>query len=798
MAELIKSLRSATNLHDTMQMLASYVLPATGADRCSITLLTPDGLNFEMYGLSGVMGSAPHFMTQEAVQNSSIGRAAQGTLQKVPDTRLSEDLDAIYLAQNGILSFVNAPLDWDGKSRGSLNIGYKIVAGYNSEIVDLLCDFANVASTFLESRLLVNRAEIAKVELEDQAYRLKIINEVGKHLSKPSNEKTVVKLLNQTLEQILDIDKICLCICYEQEQKTWYIEDDFIKILTTQSDFIQKALIEDDVSLFTDLGTHSDPYINQLAGAGNQSMLVVSMFIPPNTPGALIITSLETTNFCNEDIAMLSHIANFVSSTLSNSYALEAAKLARIKADSANKAKDDFLAHISHEIRTPTTGIIGSSKLLAEQNTLTELQKDILDTIQSCGTSLLELVNEVLDLSKLEAGAIELEHQPIDLYELIDMAIDIVNIQAQDKNVPVFISINKNVQRFILGDEIRLKQILVNLLANAIKFTQQGFVLLHVRLRQHYRYEFVVLDSGLGMSVEQKAKIGQPYVQADSSTTRRFGGTGLGLSIVKGLTQAMQGELRIRSKKEKGSIFVARVCLKPAPQNNFETSDNFPTIEVQTSDIQLKVLLENQLVSLKAERAKENSDISINVESTNTIVVRDHRAPKSVKYYKLPIKIKTTNRILDGSHKSTITKTFHHTQHTNQTSDSALILVVDDHLINRKLFTRIVNRMGFKADSAQDGLEALKLVTENKYSYIFLDLHMPHLDGFETAKRIKEIYNVDTQQKAPLIFALTADQLTSKRLEQLNQIGMDGYLCKPVSSAELATILDTTTNYETK
>jgi signal transduction histidine kinase/ActR/RegA family two-component response regulator len=389
--------------------------------------------------------------------------------------------------------------------------------------------------------------------------------------------------------------------------------------------------------------------------------------------------------------------------------ALDAAKQA---AEAANLAKSTFLATMSHEIRTPMNGVLGMIEVLERQG-LTKDQRPILVTMRESAQALLRIIDDVLDFSKIEAGRLELEATPFSLSGLVEGVLDTFRPQVLAKGLTLDAEIDAGSQDALVGDPTRVRQILLNLLSNAIKFTEHG----GVRVRAgtlplgggRTRATLVVTDTGIGLGAEQLARLFQPFVQADSSTTRQFGGTGLGLSIVQRLAQVMGGDVAIESSPGVGSTFTVTLTLDAAP-----------------ADSPLKTLL--RPVARPSAR----------------IAARPGEGPR--------------------------------------------VLVVEDHPVNREVLVLQLNVLGIAADSAENGVDALAAWARGRYAAVLADIHMPHMDGHELARRLRAAEADRGAARTPII-AVTANAIKGEE-ERCLASGMDAYLVKPVSIEQLRATLE--------
>lgn len=373
----------------------------------------------------------------------------------------------------------------------------------------------------------------------------------------------------------------------------------------------------------------------------------------------------------------------------------------RTEALVAEKAKSEFLANMSHEIRSPLNGILGMAQLF-EQTELTEEQNEIVKTILNSGESLLTILNDVLDYAKIESDKLKLENIAFNLEETIKESVKLFGFQAKEKGVKLEAEFDLT-GPFYLGDETRVRQILVNLISNAVKFTEKGSVAIRVKGTEN-SVEISVQDSGIGISKFAQKKLFGSFTQADSSITRRFGGSGLGLAICKKLSVLMQGDLSFESQKGKGTTFKLFLPL---------------------------VLTEG----LKTPKEIMNIDKSIASEFP-------HR-----------------------------------------------ILVVEDNLVNQRVITKILEKMGYEITLAENGKIALDLVERFEYSLILMDMQMPVMDGVTASKKINEL----ELSHPPTIIAVTANVFAEDR-EKCIRAGMTDFLTKPVKKKDLLRVLSSYPN----
>ena len=383
---------------------------------------------------------------------------------------------------------------------------------------------------------------------------------------------------------------------------------------------------------------------------------------------------------------------------------IEQAKQSADEAESANRAKSDFLATVSHEIRTPLNGIIGFTEMMGDTETSKE-QDDYLSTIKSSSEALMSLINDVLDFSKVESGNLTLESRDFAILPTIRDLSSMFFSRAAEKGLSLQINVDEDVPRKVRGDETRLRQILINLLSNAIKFTERGEVALHVCTHGFFaegrevELEFEIRDTGIGMSREQIGQLFKPFSQGDSSTTRKYGGTGLGLAICKRLSEAMGGKVWATSLPGEGSSFFSRVRFEVVSTKETDSPEGSP------EDLKEKQAFKSQ---------KQTRD--------------------SLPADQLPLKI----------------------------------AVAEDNRANQRVIMIMLRRLGWKADFAENGHELIELIEGKEYDLIFMDLQMPKMDGLEATRRIRGgeagDVNLDTKIVALTANALSGDE--ARCLEQ--------------------------------
>jgi len=564
------------------------------------------------------------------------------------------------------------------------------------------------------------------------------------------------------------------------------------------------------------------------------SLIVVPIFVNDKFWGTVGFDDCKIgIQWTTNELSILQALAGSIGGSISRRIIENELINSRQIAEYATKTKSEFLATMSHEIRTPMNGVIGMTSLLL-QTLLTHEQRDYTETIKLSGELLLNLINDILDFSKIESGKMELEEQIFDLRTAVEDVLDLMATSASNKKLGLYFHVDPAIPNKIVGDLTRLRQILVNLVSNAVKFTAEGEVVIRVKQielqEDNITVEFSVKDTGMGIPDKKIDMLFKPFSQVDASTTRKYGGTGLGLAICSKLVKLMDGNIWVESELNHGSEFHFTIKAK----HKIEQQDapiSSPTHQIMngkkiliadnhiTSNEILNSLFKN--MGMRTLLAVSTHEVLAHIDNQKDIdvIVIDDDLP-GIESKLLAIEIK--KRINYASHQlvlitypimkengadnnhfySLINKPLKHSQLINfvikllsnrqnkqmhkynepkqikklNEQFPLNILVAEDNTINQKLILRLFDMLGYSVYIAANGYEVIETLNRMKIDIVFMDIQMPEMDGFEATKQIIAQWGI----QKPMIVAMTANALSSDKDKCLNA-GMDDYISKPLT-----------------
>ena len=701
------------------------------------------------------------------------------------------------------------------KVNRSLNVAKKDLFNQREELIQI-----NELARTVNSTLELDDLMMTVLKRMRQTYRMETI-----FVSAFDDKKEVVEIIGTYGEAITE------------EEKRQLNELKFSVYSSTQSLFLQQ-LIKNEILYFNRIDQEvwsSLPEVDKKLQERKplKSVAYFPISIQNNVVGGIAFINYKNElSLSEQDIERISSYLIQVGSALKNIRLFKKANMAKQRAEESEQAKGRFLANMSHEIRTPMTAILGYSEALKDEGISLAERREFTDTIISGGRHLLSVINDILDISKIEADKIEVEMLDVNLPQLIKEIDANIRLKAEEKGLEYKLNIQYPIPFYIRIDPTRLKQVLFNLSSNAIKFTEEGHISINVYWQQEGSLVFSVEDSGIGLTQQEQEKLFQAFSQADTSTTRIYGGTGLGLYISKNLVNLMGGELTLTSEKHKGSCFKVELAMlhditdswinseeemdrSLAKLKSESSADSVPSLsgkvlvaeDTPENQKLIKHILEKTGLHVTivgngqeaVDKAQDEFfdlillDIQMPVmggQEAVTIMRRQGQSQPIVAFtanvMKHQIETYKSLQFNDVVEKPISRERIHEVleKYLSKPSNIRRVLIVDDNRVNRMVLARYICKQinGVHIEHAEDGKQALDLVSAQSYDLIFMDMEMPIMGGLEATQSMRE-------QKIKTPIYMVTGNVDKSYVDKGKEAGADGHIIKPIDREQLTSVL---------